>query len=915
MTPKHFAVLVLVILTFFIKVIPSRAQIDLYSRINDPRAIARLNNSDSGRLQFSADHGFWNKKIDADGYYILAEDSGAGVITHLWFANGVPDTLVFMKIYVDGQLLIQGIFDSLLVLRHGVLRPPLDTAYPGAYVADIQIPYKKQFKITLFSPDWNMFYAIGWRHISNPFILPSFGLNINTSDAKNQISAEEHVRTLRNPWIDSTNSVSVLLDTLMPKQALTILDRDGPAMIRSLELTPDRYDHTTLDSLWLRIYWDSNPTPAVNVPVGIFFCTQVSSIPVRSLFLLSDTTSGLSSYFPMPFSSHAHIELSNHSSKQVITTTHITYHSEPIDRSVYGYFYTQFSESDPTRYNVDHSVAHIHGKGRYVGLFLAIPGATSGVSLEGNPKFIVDSNRKYYIEYTGGEDYFNGGWWFGNRTFSSAFAGHTCFFQGFYRFHAHDAIDFNTSFDFNLQHGENNDNYEHYQTVAYYYKRTVPFWTERDTIRANEKWTVSGSGYPPYTKITASFDSTNTIFTTTANNSGEFTATMIVPVSWTLGRHLLSINGEESAEPVYVLASPSIRAIADFLPPVLKYRDTLPVTGAGFKPGEQISLYLDSIFVSDTTKPIKTGDDYRFFASMRTPNIADYHYHIVAQGDSGDRAVASDEVTVSRVLSYEFEDLIPFAHWTGGDCAWINLSMNWYATWSKQTIALYDPGSAGKQIAFKFYVPVNDTFNVRLFLSSSASYGKYSYAIDGAQQNIYDGYAKLDPPWFDPQPLDTINIGPIFFAKDTHTFVFTCLGKDSASTGYKLGADVVILTPTTKMSLPKGVWKDHVDSTTGKNGIAVTTDERSAPIFPNPVSNGVLSIDLSSFDSIPAGSEFIVTDVLGRTILTQRIFRLTTTSLCELKLGDIPCGRYVLHFIANTVNGPRDITASFIVFK
>jgi hypothetical protein len=616
----------------------------------------------------------------------------------------------------------------------------------------------------------------------------------------------------------------------------------------------------------------------------------------------------------MPFASHARVLVINRSSRAITFSARTEYHREPIDRAQFGYFYAAYSESNPTRFHIDHPVVHVRGRGRYIGLFLSIPTSNTGISLEGNPKFTIDSADKYYIEYTGSEDYFNGGWWFDGLTFSTPFAGHTLFYRAFYRLHVLDAIDFKYSFDFNLQHGIRSDNVEDYRTVAYYYRQTERFWASRDTIRANEHWNVSGSGYEPNVPIIARFDSLDVLFTTATNSKGEFNATFLVPMSWKLGKHTLYINDESRSDPVYVIETPSVRITEDFMPTVLKYRDTLHLTGTGFEIGERISVFLDSIPVTDSLTSIVTGNDYRFYGTVVIPNIPDRQYHLVAKGDHGGQTISSDKVTVTRVLPYEFEDLVPWASWTGGNCQSILMCMVWFSSWSKQAFAVFEPQAVGDEVSFKFFVPVKDTFDIKLILTNGSEYGIFSYSIDGENVGHFDGYKKFDLPWYDPNASDTISLGAKYFVKDTHIFTFKCLGKDTAAKKFLLGADVLVLTPTTKMPLPHGVWLDTVGE---KNGIVARSSSANIRLFPNPVTSGMLYLDLPWLEpgkEYPS-AQLIVTDVLGRTILSTFASASEVQRPYLLKLGDIPSGRYFVHVRANTSSGMRDITAPFVVFK
>jgi hypothetical protein len=898
--------IVLVITVLYAVVTTSFAQVDVYSRLTDPRAIARLDNPDTGRLQYRNIHGLSSVVDSTDGYYVLAEDSGAGVLTHIWMTYGSYDSLAQMKFYIDGKLISSGPYTVVLDSPKGFIHLPFDTTYPGAHVWDVQVPYRKGFKISVTAPDNNFYYAICWRHIEDSLVVPSFTLHPSAQILASQAQAENRVRTLPDPWADSISLISEVSDTVRGHEKIVVFDTSGPAMIRSLTVRLPQYDTLALDSLWLKIYWDNSPYAAVDGPLGDFFCTAAGSIEVRTIFTRWDTT--MRAFFPMPFASHARIVIENRSGTDLALSAAVKYHPEPIDRSVYGYFYSTFSEINPTLYHVDHHVLHTQGRGRYIGLFQYIPHASSGVCLEGDPIFTVDSNHKYFCRYTGGEDYYNSGWWFVGRVFSSPFAGQVKFWEAFYRFHAFDAFDFKTSFDFDLEHGVRSDNFEHYRTTAYYYKQTVAFWTSRDTIRSGERWTISGSGYKPHELITGKFDSSEILFTTTANANGSFVASMNVSTGWKTGKRHLMINGEEKPEPIYVLSTPALLVIGDFLPPKVKYTDTLLVKGAGFKFGERVQLYLDSILVSDT--PITAATDYSFLGAAIIPNISDdWKYHLVAIGDSGSRAVYSDLISINRRRLLEFEDLAPSAHWDGGVgyCIPVNLSAYWANYWSRQGIAEYDPTEAGHSISFSFSVPVSDTFDVKLVLSAGENLGNYTYSLDGKQYGVFNGYSISEV-----HPSQAIELGTVAFTKFDHTITFKCLGKDSAAKRFLLQPDVLILTPTTKMPAPSGIWLGDG----GGNSVSSNNDTGFSSgllLYPNPVTDGMLHLNLLFNATSTATIEIV--DLLGRTVFSGT--GNANQGTLDLFIGNaaISSGNYVLNCTAMTPVGPRHITVPFVVLK
>ena len=867
--------------------------------MTDPRALARLDGDDSQPLRYSTRFGYPPYRDPIDSNYIFAQDSGSGIITHIWMTGTAPDSTTNFKLYIDDSLIFNNTLQSFFQIAHGVLRPPFDSLYPGASVCDVQIPYTKNFKITYIGQGWNVYYAFAWRPVLQVGAVQSFQLSEPYSVEYQQANAESVYESLPSPWAKDKPPLH-FSDTLLMSPGLTevIKELNGPAMIEKLKFSFPKYDFDVLDSVWLNIYWDGSPYPAVHVPLADFFCSSNGGLNVNSYEIRTDA-SGLTCYFPMPFRLSAKIVLVNNSNDTLQSIFSFDYSKENIDKNSYGYFHAYFHEEDPTRYHIYYDALHEKGKGKYVGLYLYCPHNNLGVVLEGAPLFTIDSNVQNYIHYTGGEDYYNSGWWFMGKLFSAPFAGHLNFFQSFYRFHHFDAIDFKQSIDLLYQTGKEIDVAAYYRSVAYYYKQQTSFWVSSDTIKEGERWTVSGTGYKANSPIIATFDSSQTIFTTASNANGEFNAVLIVPNSNEYGARKLSINSEMKPEPIYILASPAIRAIADSLPVTLRYRDSLLVTGAGFDPGEQVDIYLDSILISDTA--VTVGNDYRFFATVRMPDIAEWKYHLRAVGDHHHEAMANDLITITRIIPFEFEDIVP---WAANDSGWLhsqNLSSYWAGHWSHQEVALLESTGPKHGVTFKIYTPVSDTFNVLLLYADGPKYGIYSIYIDGKYFGDVNGY-KYDS-WDDNVlTSDTLKLGTIYFPKDTHTVMFYCIGKDTGAKEYRLGADLLLLTPTTKMALPKGVF------TTAKNdsvkSLIDSPDVLNSyiSVFPNPVDKGKITLGINFLSGIIDGKlDIILTDILGRTLRSEIGIPIGVNGgQVQFDVHGLPTGNYVGEFLIHS---------------
>ncbi|ONK13437.1 glycoside hydrolase family 172 protein [Streptomyces sp. MP131-18] len=196
-------------------------------------------------------------------------------------------------------------------------------------------------------------------------------------------------------------------------ETATLADISGPGTIRHLWCTtaPHRAWRGTL----LRMYWEDAAEPAVEVPLGDFFCngwnafSQVSSVPVAA-----NPNGGFNAYWPMPFRRAARITLENLSAETVTLYYQIDYElpEDGGDLPEPTWFHAQWRRSHPVPEGQTHTILdRVHGAGHYVGTYLAWGVNSPGWWGEGELKFFLDGDDEFpTICGTGTEDYFGGAW-------------------------------------------------------------------------------------------------------------------------------------------------------------------------------------------------------------------------------------------------------------------------------------------------------------------------------------------------------------------------------------------------------------------------------------------------------------------------------------------------------------------------
>ena len=191
---------------------------------------------------------------------------------------------------------------------------------------------------------------------------------------------------------------------IQPHQTFTLAEIRGSGAIQHIRMAP----RGTWRFSILRMYWDGEKAPSVEVPVGDFFANGWGTYAfVNSLPVCVNPTNSFNSFWQMPFRTSARITMENLDEKPVRLTYQIDYTLTAIPVHT-GYFHAQFRRTNPLPYKSDYVILDgIKGWGQYVGTYMAWGTHSSGWWGEGEIKFFIDGDGKFpTICGTGTEDYF-----------------------------------------------------------------------------------------------------------------------------------------------------------------------------------------------------------------------------------------------------------------------------------------------------------------------------------------------------------------------------------------------------------------------------------------------------------------------------------------------------------------------------
>ena len=146
--------------------------------------------------------------------------------------------------------------------------------------------------------------------------------------------------------------------TVAPGDTALLGELAGPGCVRHIWITSKSDDQDSLRKIILRIFWDGEPTPSVECPLGDFFgvgharVNHFASMPVNMVTgprVIGNNRAAMNSFFPMPFAESARLEVRNDSNLPV---DHLYFN---IDYETYsslddrlGRFHAQWRQENPT---------------------------------------------------------------------------------------------------------------------------------------------------------------------------------------------------------------------------------------------------------------------------------------------------------------------------------------------------------------------------------------------------------------------------------------------------------------------------------------------------------------------------------------------------------------------------------------
>lgn len=342
---------------------------------------------------------------------------------------------------------------------------------------------------------------------------------IFSQDFSNGISSlyqiKDNVKSKRISSFDRTGGNGDRLTGIKDGEKRTLMEVKGAGIINHIWITiaPEGAVANRNDII-IRMYWDGNNFPSVESPLGPFFGNGWNeSYDYYSAPLAVSPGSGKSyiSYFAMPFSNGARIEIENQTGVEIRAFYYYVdyYEMNQLPKNTgrfHAWYNHELTKATPrearlnTNGKENYLFADIKGKGQFVGVNYYINCPTTIWYGEGDDMIFIDGDTIPTMNGTGTEDFFNTSWspkvivqhpYFGYPRVNNetGWLGRT----HIYRFFITDPIYFDKSCKFTIEHGTNDNLTLDLASVSYWYLDKASSLPESPTKEERQPKPVIGA--------------------------------------------------------------------------------------------------------------------------------------------------------------------------------------------------------------------------------------------------------------------------------------------------------------------------------------------------------------------------------------------------------------------------------------
>ncbi len=423
-------------------------------------------------------------RVLPDGEHVLFDQVGPGIVTFLRMQEnyGAP-----WHLSLDGQPA-----STITTNDLGQMNPTTNPAhafpYPlslnqretqGSSIMETAIPFQQSMTWTSQRTNGN-FYAL-YRKLPYGTPVGTWNSNTNTSDVASLLRCTAQAITTTTLSQQSGHL------TLSTGKETPVVNLTGPSQIRALTFQVPASEMASFGNARLLIYWDGETQPDVSAPIKFLVGDGAGVYQPADRPLVQGWTAGANTdasgamnfnlYWPMPFSSHAHIAMIATTPLNAITWN-VRYEPFSDPQQWWGTFHATYTSIPHPQAGADMTFLDVQGSGKLVGTVINF--ANPGSTLEGDPHIYIDDSRTPQIAGTGTEEWGLGGnYWNGGNQVSLPLgglpsstnnpAGSDQDGAALYRFLLADSIPFNRHLRVRWEHGGVDETTNPYRATMLWY--------------------------------------------------------------------------------------------------------------------------------------------------------------------------------------------------------------------------------------------------------------------------------------------------------------------------------------------------------------------------------------------------------------------------------------------------------------
>jgi hypothetical protein len=492
--------------------------------------------------------------------YVVFDERGPGVVWRIWMTglDGLLDRGLHGDIAfeLDGEAVARATLPRATLFAGGTapFLTPLagDAAVSsGGYYSVLPIAFARRLRITTSTvPNW---LHVTFAKLPPDQAVASFDPSADVPAVAAVLASAGDPATTRVPGASDEVALAVA-----PGASATSWSYAGRGTIVRLELlAPAGTPIAT--GLRLRATFDDAATPQVDAPLDDFFGASLGA-GARSLAFGQDGDRYYS-YFPMPFTRAARIEVANGGATPFERWRLRVGYVETLPPGRPAYFHATPASAHLEPDGRDYVLLDAAGTGHVVGVVMTagcagvgqcqlanLPGA-DGAHLEGDERITVDGSRWPSVHGTGLEDFFSGGFYFVRGAFRLPTHGNPAQVAGtsprrpglnlrsVYRLFLGDAIPYENGIRLAIEHGPTDDVAAEFSSLVFHYAVGGAALVESDRVSIGDAASEAGH-------VLASEGRTDTVLTSAFRGNDSDLAVTAAGMSASATRFRVRVDPE-----------------------------------------------------------------------------------------------------------------------------------------------------------------------------------------------------------------------------------------------------------------------------------------------------------------------------------------------------------------------------------